>query len=154
VEGGRSDLLEKLGSCAGLQWVPPQYDLLLRPYILRAIQLSVSCRKSVQLHCTNVVTISVSRLVVQCRSGWLSCSDGSLFSDDVFGVWINVLHVTVERLTLLLDIRKVPAPVCVEISWTDTGVSIPTLECHDVACQVGQLVVFQISKCNSDSEHN
>jgi len=34
-------------------------------YVLRAIQLSVSCRKSVLLHCTNAVTICVSRLAVQ-----------------------------------------------------------------------------------------
>lgn len=81
MEGGRSDLLEKLGSCGGLQWVPPQYDLLLRPYILRAIQLSVSCRKSVQLHYTNVVTISVSHLAVQFRSDSMIYGNGSLFND-------------------------------------------------------------------------
>jgi hypothetical protein len=64
-----------------------------------------------------------------------------------------VLHVTVERVTLLLDIRKVPAPISVEINRSDTGVSIPTLECHDIACQVGQLVALQIINCISDGEH-
>ena len=70
--------LDRVEGC--LQWVPPQYDLLLRPYILRVIQLSVSCRKSLQLRYTNVVTISVSRLAVQFRSGSMSRSNGSLFN--------------------------------------------------------------------------
>jgi hypothetical protein len=53
-----------------------------------------------------------------------------------------------------LDIRKVPAPISVEINRTDTGVPIPTLECQDITWEVGQIVLFQISNYSSDCEHN
>jgi hypothetical protein len=80
-----SDLLEELGSCTGIQWGPPQYDLLLRKYVGRSasVQLSVSCRQTV-LHNADLVAISVSHLAVLYRSRRMNCRTGSLFND---GAW-------------------------------------------------------------------